>query len=533
MLLVHPVREVLRFLPAVLVVLVAGSGRDGMRWELLGIVVPVAIGLLRYLTTRFRIAEGRIELRTGLLVRRSRTAVVHRVRAVDLEASPIHRVLGLTSARIGTGTSDDEQQIHLDGLTSSVAQRLRDDLLRVTPLAVDPTPPVTGSTGDPGPQDAGDARVDAGAAAPGAPAPCAEADGAAPEPAVLALDPRWARYAPLTSTGVVVLAAVVGFGGQLADRAASLLPDAPPGLTEEPAGVGAVVVLGLVLLLVAAALMSLFAVVGYLVGYWGFTLRHLDGSWQLRRGLTTTRETSIDDERLAGVRLHEPLSLRVAGAARLGAIVTGLGSAQSASALLVPPAPRREVDRVVDAVIGAPVARAELVPHGPAAARRRWLRALVPATLVLLALVTGVLRLDLAPWWLAAGGGLVVLAVALAADRVRGLGHAHVEGHVVARSGSLARRREVLGDDHVIGWNLRATFFQRRAGLTGLAATTAGGPQSVGVLDVPEDQAVALALAVLPDVVRQFLSEPCPAPVPAPVPGPVPGPTGAPTSQDG
>ena len=41
------------------------------------------------------------------------------------------------------------------------------------------------------------------------------------------------------------------------------------------------------------------------------------------------------------------------------------------------------------------------------------------------------------------------------------------------------RRRRILEVDHVIGWNLRATWFQRRAGLTTLVATTAGGNQAV------------------------------------------------------
>ena len=68
MLLVHPVRELIRFLPVLIGVFVAGtaSGSDGP-WQLLGVGVPIALGLLRYVTTSFRITDGRIELRRGLL----------------------------------------------------------------------------------------------------------------------------------------------------------------------------------------------------------------------------------------------------------------------------------------------------------------------------------------------------------------------------------------------------------------------------------------------------------------------------------
>ena len=69
----------------------------------------------------------------------------------------------------------------------------------------------------------------------------------------------------------------------------------------------------------------------------------------------------------------------------------------------------------------------------------------------------------------------------------------------------MTRRRRVLEVEHVIGWNFSSTWFQRRAGLTTLVATTAGGSQSVPVLDVPEDEAVRLAREALPDLVDQFL----------------------------
>jgi putative membrane protein len=143
-----------------------------------------------------------------------------------------------------------------------------------------------------------------------------------------------------------------------------------------------------------------------------------------------------------------------------------------------------------------------LVPHGPAAVRRRWFRALVPATLLVAGTVVAV-GLG-GPAWLLATLLALPAAALLAADRVRALGHALVDRHVVARAGSVVRRRRALAVDHVIGWNFRATWFQRRVGLTTLVATTAGGGQAVPILDVPEGLAVELAERALPDLVGQF-----------------------------
>ena len=105
MLLVYPVRELVRFLPALLAIFVAGTAAGGTDWwHGLGIAIPMALGVLRYFTTYFRITESRVELRRGLLNRHLLSTPLDRVRTVDITASLTHRVLGLTTVRIGTGT---------------------------------------------------------------------------------------------------------------------------------------------------------------------------------------------------------------------------------------------------------------------------------------------------------------------------------------------------------------------------------------------------------------------------------------------
>jgi putative membrane protein len=204
------------------------------------------------------------------------------------------------------------------------------------------------------------------------------------------------------------------------------------------------------------------------------------------------------------VSIGEPAGLRLAGGARLAAIVTGLDKKQQGSSVLVPPAPRREVDRVAMEVlkVSAPVTVA-LSTHGPRAHRRRWTRAMVPAGVVAAAALVAAYAVS---WWFLITAVVALLAGAgLAHDRWLGLGHALVDGHLVARSGSIDRRREALHTPSVIGWNLRATWFQRRVGLTDLVATTAGGRQRVEVIDLGEARATALAVAATPGLLEQFL----------------------------
>ena len=110
----------------------------------------------------------------------------------------------------------------------------------------------------------------------------------------------------------------------------------------------------------------------------------------------------------------------------------------------------------------------------------------------------------------AAGRALVLLPVAalLAADRYRSLGHAVADASLVARSGSLVRRRSILSAEGIIGWNVERSFFQRRVGLATLTATTAAGQQHYDVQDVELGEALRVAEALVPGLAAPFLERP-------------------------
>ncbi|HJQ05781.1 MAG TPA: PH domain-containing protein [Nocardioides sp.] len=461
MLLVHPIREVGRFVPVLLGLLVTGRLTDGP-WALLGVGLPVSLGVVRYFTTRYRVTTDRVELSHGLLARHRLSTPIDRVRTVDLTATPIHRVLGLAALVVGTGSvaTGEDNRIKLDSLPREQAADLRRRLLEAP-------------------------HADGVIAQPLAPT----------ETVVARFEPRWLWYAPFTSTVLVAIGAVFGavspYLGQI-DLSHDRLERIKPLL--------------ITLAVAAPLLLVLLYVAAYLVTNGGFLLTRRAETWHVSRGLVTHRETSIDADRLAGVGIGEALPLRLARGRRLKAIVTGLRRSQESSTTLLPPTPRRTTLTAAAALVGSEAAvTGPLLAHGPRATTRRYTRALMAAAPVVagtaIAVVAG------APAALGALGlAAVVLAIGLAADRARSLGHAHLEGHVVMRSGSLTRRREILGDSHVIGWNLRATWFQRRVGLVTVAATTAGGGGRIEVRDVPAADAVALARAATPGLLEEFLA---------------------------
>lgn len=480
MLLVHPVNEVIRFLPVIIGIFFLGtSGEGDGYWHYLGVAIPVAIGVFRFASTRFRITPGQIELRRGLLSRSVLTAPLDRVRTVELTASPIHRILGLEKVEIGTGsaTRSGDGRLVLDSLGADEARRLRGELLQRSSVGAGPAEAAYA------PEAAGETTV------------------------LLRFDSAWVRYAPLTGSGVAIALAAVGalsgpfFGNGVVVRVEdSSLLDRLDSFAV-PMLVGG----GLVALLVVT---SVLAMVGYLLANWGFVLVRDDArrTYHVRRGALTTRETSIDLARLRGVEMHEPLVLRLAGGARLEAVATGLDRRAEGGNALVPSAPRPIVLAVGDQVLGEPgLLASPLTLHGAAARRRRRLRATVPVLLLAGALLV-LWQVAGWPWWLAVAALLALPAgLWLAADRYAGLGHALTAHHLVVRSGSLQGRRDALQRTGIIGWNITQTFFQRRAGLCTLTATTAAGKQAYHAVDIPQDVAVRLADTAVPGLIGQFV----------------------------
>jgi len=505
MLLIHPVRELGRYIPAILGLVVAGRSLEEGQWwwAPLGVVAVIALSVLRWATTRYRITPEQVQLRTGLLHRRTTATPTDRVRTVDVTASVLHRVLGLAKVDIGTGTQQLFGGLSLDSLLAAEATALRAELLHRSAVASFDAPAAV-AFGAGAEEDAITSGID-------------DTEVATRDDTELArLDLRWVRFAPFTMSGVLGAAAILGIGSRLLDQL-DIKPDdlgpvrgALDYLQRTPIWLD--VLLGLVAFV---AFLVVLSISGYVLSYWGFRLsRHAQGTLHVTRGLLTTRATSIEERRLRGVELSEPLLLRAVHAARLSGITTGLkgsGAADGGSSLLLPPAPLTVARDVAAQLLRDPAPLGvQLTPHGPAARRRRFSRALL-GSLVLVAAAGVAIWFDAPRWlWLPAIATIPVAAM-LAADRYRSLGHALSGDCLVTRQGSLDRHTAVLECDGIIGWNLGQTFFQRRAGLASLTATTAAGGQAYAVIDVPLPIALSLGNRALPGLLGEFL-EPEPTP---------------------
>ncbi|MBM2620763.1 PH domain-containing protein [Actinoplanes sp. LDG1-06] len=446
-------------------------------WVLPGAVLVVVAGTvaewLRLRYSRYRVGPERVELHTGMLIRNRRSLQRDRIRTVDVTANPLLRVFGLVSVRIGTGEHAEKGTVRLNPVTRATGDELRRTLLD---RAAEPV-----------------------------------ADGT-----LAVFDPGWIRYAPLSFVAPLLGASAVGGALNVADWV-GLSGGLVEWTIDRLGGLG--LIGGIAVLAGVALVLGVIGALGLWVEmWWSYRLdREPGGTLRVRRGLLTTRSISVEEQRVRGVDLVEALGTRLAGAARVDVVATGLatGAEQNKAqhSTLLPAAPTELAQRVAAGILREPVSPTEavqLTPH-PVAARGRRLRWALAGVLagefplVLLGVLLTEVLLHIA--WISALVAVPV-AVALAVDAYRSLGHGIHGDYLVARSGSVRRSTVALQRRGIIGWTVRQSVFQRRAGLATVRATTAAGSGAYSIRDVAAGRGIEVADAAVPGLLTPFLEEP-------------------------
>lgn len=429
---------------------------------LLALFVGVPLALLSWSRFRYRVAAGRLELHSGVVSRSVRTVPVERVRGVDVTAPFLHRLLGLVRVEVEAAAGEGSKaEFSLAAVSRGEAEALRGALLG---------------------------------------APAAERVDVAEERLLYRATPARLAVAGFTSLRYLLApAAVVGV-------VANIVDDLPGGLLER-AGEAALDraphdVLGITVVAVAAAAIAVvLAAAGSLLVDWDFTLRDDGERLTATRGLLTRRAVLIDRDRIRGVDVRDTPLRRPLRLVSVTAIAGGLRNRTGGTTLapVLHAAESASLLRAIDPL--APDPAAPLLPHPPAARRRRLVRALpLPVLLLVVAIVVWV------PWAIAAAAILSTLAVPLALDRYRQLGHALLDGRLALRGGTLLRRWSEVDPDAVVAFALESSPFQRRAGVCTLFVHLGQGAGSRHALDLGEDQARALLAGLHPRLLEPLLA---------------------------
>jgi putative membrane protein len=414
------------------------------------VVSAVLAGLLAVLwwwRFTYRVAGGRLELRSGIVQRSTRVVPLDRVRGVDLTASFVHRLLGLVKVEIEAAAGGgDKAELSLAAVSRAQGEALRALLLGRARAAETDVGPL----------------------------------------ALHRATPRLLALGGLTSARYLLApAAVVGVLFNLADdlpgsfveRTAEAAIDRAP---TDPVAIAAAVSAGVLLV-------ALLAVAGSLLVDWGFTLTAEGDRITAERGLLTRRTVSIDRERIRGLDVRDTPLRRPFQIAAVTAVAGGVRGAGGRTTL-APVVPDEDVFPLLRSVDqAAPDPRQQLAAHPMPARRRRFLRALpLPAVATAVAVALGW-------WWVAAAAlAVTVAAVPLAADRYRQLGHRFDGRRLAVREGSLRRRWTELDPAGIVSFELRRSPTQRRARLATIVLHLGEGAGSRRALDAGAEQARTL-----------------------------------------
>ncbi|MFI7698977.1 PH domain-containing protein [Nonomuraea sp. NPDC049480] len=482
-LLIDPVRMLPSLLlPLLGVLFVGGFSARSYGWAALGVVGTVVFAIIRWATFTYEIAGDRLETKRSLISRSVRTIPLERIRGVDVSTPPMHRLLGLAVLKIDTSASGGDEEAELDGVTLAEAERVKALLLRRA------APPE------------GHVREEAAA-------------GPAERP-IIRVPRRWLLYGPLSGAylltpfalagGAVGLAFQwgdeLGFGQDAAWQVGRWLWDRP-----------------YLLLIVAVLLVLAMPILGglmYAVFNWGFVLKRRDGYLVAERGLINRRSVSLESERVRGYEIVDGLAERWARVVRVWAIVTGLGDSQTRGQLL-PDVPRSVAIEVTREAVGP--YEAALRRHPPVARNRRLFRAVFPWAVMALISAVAVWATGTMLWWIVLVVSLLLAGVGipLGLDRYASLGHGYDGVRMAVRSGSLRRAQAVVERRAVVGWRLRQTWFQRRAGVLTLVAGVGAGKGGYEAIDVSESQGAGFPAEVTPEWLAPFLTPPAGDPPPA------------------
>jgi len=449
-------------LPAAALLLSAGT-RVIVPLLAVALLVGVPLAVLSWSRFRYRVAGGRLELHSGVVSRKVRTIPLERLRGVDVTAPFLHRLLGLVRVEVEAAAGGGSRaELSLAAVSREDAERLRAVLLG---------------------------------------APAGEEHEAGPRRLYRATPGLLALGGITSMRYLLAPAAIVGFvfnladdlPGDVAERAADAAADRAP---TDPV---------LIALLVAAAAVAvlLFAAAGSLLVDWAFTLEDDGERLTARRGLLTRRIVQLDRDRIRGADLRDTPLRRPFRIASMTAIAAGLRG-RTGGTTLAPSIRTGEAAALLRSVDPhAPDPGVVLAAHPPAARARRLVRALPLPVLLLVAATVA-----LVPWAMAAAAALTALAVPLALDRYRQLGHRFDGRRVTLRGGSLLRRWSELDPAAAVSFELRSSPGQRRAGVCTLTLHLGQGAGSRRALDIGEEQAAELMALLEPRLLAPLVAAP-------------------------
>lgn len=455
--------------------LVYGRNEDSWQWwGLVAVVVMTLAAVVRYFTYRFRIDADELVIRSGLFQRNVRHVPLARIQSVALHRNLLHRFAGVAEVRLESAVGGSEPEAQMRVLSMADAAALERLVEHHRGAAQSGTTPMPASD---------------------LPEPATQAEAGART--LLQLSPlELIKLGLASNRGTVMLAAGFGaltqFGG---DRIWSRFGEWPGQVigwfSDQDASLALWAALLVAVVCIASVAGKALAVVLALLRDFGFTLEQSGQRLSVERGLLTRVRTSAPLRRIQHWTLRQGVILRLFERSSLRVETAALraGNEEQTVSDLVPIAPPATLDALLRGWLPDWPGEFQFRPLHP----RAWRRISLPPCVMTLAACAGLsfffgwpalMVLLLIPFW-----------IWLAHKQAAASGYAVTDTFLVWRSGWLDRRLSFARIEKLQGLRLVQSPFDRRHGMAGLHADTAGAHplgHRLHVLYLPEAEARAL-----------------------------------------
>jgi putative membrane protein len=436
--ILNSVTTALRFWPLLLITVV---DQEGSLLRIMvggGLLIAFAVEAARYMRFDYRLAGTTLVVRSGVVVRRTRTVPADRVQQVSRNEKLRHRLFGVAELSVEVAGAGSEPDIKLSVVRAAEAERIGVRLQ--------------------------DARRALGAAPP-------EPD------RIVYRQPnhslfRWAAFASPLFTVPAIGAAIGALEDAIdLEEAWGWLPDG-----------------GEIWFLVGVALFGLAGATAINVArFYDMRLVQADTDLRLDYGLLTRRKLELPPNRIQALVLKLSPAGRLS--ATIGITVHNASSAGDATNSYLPAIPRVDRRLLIDQLVPGIDVAAPIRAHPRAALYRSLIRWTWPMAVAALAIWAG-----LQTAW--AGFLLLALipAAALGTRAWRVLGHGETADVVVARRGAIRDHTAVIRKARVQSVSVASNWFQRRRQLATLRIQVAQPLGSVSIRDMAAADASDLAL---------------------------------------
>ncbi len=455
----------------------AKGSRGGLYFALAFFVPAVLFSIFRYFTLRYKIDEGELIVKQGLIFRNTRTVPVSRIQNIDLVQNPLHRLFRVAEVRIETA-SGSEPEATLRVLSMQKVAKLRSLVFDSGRRANDA---------------AQNSAAGATTLADGTSISLTEQQqhaqhGAPIGQRLLEIPTMWLIKAGAASNrGMLLLGIAFGAWFQFDleekvdfDQVRDLLPMPDGTLINTLAFAGMIV--GVLLFL------RLLGIIWFLLRFSGYQMTLFGEDIRITCGLFTKVSATIPRKRIQFISIHRPLFMRWFGFASIR-IETAGGGGMSDDATttvsrrwFVPVLPEDQVVELVNLLRPGLVWQEDALPWrsvAQATARRLIRLAVVHAVIFAAAGYAVVYNFGWFNPWLGVllGPALLPILVLWARKKARAMRYARQDDLLVYRSGVLNRKTSMTFFDKVQTISVEQSPFDRRWGMASLTVdTAAAGP---------------------------------------------------------